>query len=120
MNRIRMHGKTINVENGKNISITNGKIIIDGREIKSSGKRKIEIILSNSTIENINSNRNVLVKGNVAGDVIAKGTINCDDVGGDITTEGTVNCDNVNGNVSANMINCDDIGGDVTGTIERE
>lgn len=54
------------------------------------------------------------IYGNVTGDLVAGGGINCDKVEGNITAGASVNCDEVSGSIHAGAgVNCDSVGGDV-------
>lgn len=113
--QIQVNGKNYT---GGNISIVGDNVYIDGVLHDSfDGTKKTEItVLCN--VDKITSEESINIKGNVTGDVLASGNVNCDDIDGNVTADGNVNCDDIGGNARAGgTINCDDIGGNATAKI---
>ena len=106
-NRIIINGEEITLAPSmNNISIVNGKIIVDGKTVRSELASKVEII-AHGDIKNLNCSDSVTVYGNV-------GSIDCGnsctingDVHGDIDAGNSVTCGNVAGNIDAgNSVIC--------------
>jgi hypothetical protein len=102
-NTITINGVTIEVGEG-NISIKNGKIIVDGKEVFTTGDNPKVVIQGN--VNELDVAGNVEVKGNVEGSVDAGGSVTCRGVGGDVDAGGSVT---VNGDVKGEV----DAGGSV-------
>ena len=129
---IVINGRKITTD-GNNVSVIDGKVIVDGKTVANAeDNEKIEIF--GDINGNVESDRNVVVRnGEIAGDVNAKGNIDCKNVRGSVKAGGNVNCDNVQqfvyagGNVNCDdvgsnidaggKVNCDDVGGDITATV---
>lgn len=115
MGSINISGRSFS---GSSITMTSGRIIIDGVDVTE--KAGIEDPKSILTIKvegdpvSVKSDLSVAVTGHVGGDVIAGGSVNCNDVKGNVTAKGSVNADDVSGNVDAGgSVNCDDVGGGI-------
>lgn len=107
--KITINGKSYS---GNNITINDGVVIVDGVTQDDYQKEKIELtILCN--VEKIISDQSIHIKGNVVGDLVAKTSINCNDVKGSVTAGTSVNCNDIEGDARAGTsINCNDIKGD--------
>lgn len=115
MGSINIAGRSFS---GNSITMTGGRIIIDGVDITDQSgiedpKTILTIKVEGDPIS-VKSDLSVSVMGNVAGNVGAGGSVNCNDVGGDVNANGSVNADDITGNVDAGgSVNCDDVGGSV-------
>lgn len=111
----------MNIINGKtypdgNISVINDVIYINGKKVDDNDSIFTEkkIIITCETCGAISSQHSVDVKGNITGNVNARGSISCDRIDGSVDCGGSVNCDDIGGNVNAGgSVNCDDIKGSV-------
>lgn len=109
--QVRINGKTYV---GNNISINGSNIVIDGNIQEEIDEKKIEVsVLCN--VDKIVSDKSIVIRGDVIGDIEAKMNVICDKVTGNVNVGMNVNCDDIGGNVSAGMtINCDKIKGNAT------
>lgn len=95
MPKVVMNGITIEAPPGSSISVVNDTIYIDGKpwdgkEGTAQGIVRLEIT---GDLLNVESNRDVVVHGNVGGDVRADGDVKCADVKGDVFAKGDVEVD---------------------------
>ena len=98
--KVTINGKTYR---GNNISIQNGTVYVDGKAVDDSepddnGILKVQITGDVGLVE---CDRSVTVKGNVNGDVRAKGSVRCGAIGGNVDAGGSVRCDDVGESVDA-------------------
>lgn len=103
---------------GNNVSIINDKVYIDGKlmtDDESSKSTKIEITIeAGTTINKIEVDGDLEVKGSISGDVSAQGSVKCNDIGGNDSSGGSITCDDIGGNANAGgSVKCDDISGNV-------
>ena len=105
--RIIVNGEEITLTSSMdNVSIINGKIVVDGKVIRSELASKVEITIYGD-VKNLDCSGSVIVHGNV-------GSIDCGnsctvngDVNGDIDAGNSVTCGNVAGDVDAgNSVIC--------------
>lgn len=95
MNTVVINDVTIECESN-NISITNNKVHFDGKTVEINGDCSIS---GNSKI-NITCDKNVIIQGNVTGNVSAEGNISCGNIVGKVKASGNLNCGNIVGGVS--------------------
>lgn len=101
INNIIINGEEITLTGpGSNIVINNGKIIVDGKVIRSELASKVEVTI-NGDVGSIDCSGSVIVHGNT-------GSIDCGnsctvngDVNGDIDAGNSVTCGNVSGDIDA-------------------
>ena len=107
ISRIMINGEEITLASLMNsISITDGKIVVDGKVVRSELASKVEIVIYGD-VNNLNCADSVTVYGNA-------GVINCGnsctvngDVHGDIDAGNSITCGNVAGNIDAgNSVIC--------------
>ena len=96
---ITINGVTITADTG-NVSIINGKVIVDGKEIEIVDS-KLHNINIEGNINNLNCRGNVVVNGDVGGDIDCGGSVRCGDVGGEINAGGSVHGSDITGNIDA-------------------
>lgn len=104
-NTCNVNGKTINVPNGAKITVANGKVYVNGKEYKEDGLDKLEVIhltiKAEGDVRKIDSECEVVVEGNVNGNVYSEVSVNIQgDVNGDI--DAGVNA-NVHGNQTGSV-----------------
>jgi hypothetical protein len=108
---VTINGKTYH---GNSVSIINGVVTIDGvRQTGEplSGVVKVEIT---GNLTSLRTDANVIMAGNVLGDVDAGGSVQCDAVGKSVDAGGSVQCNDVEGDVDAGgSVTCGVVGGDV-------
>lgn len=98
MQRITINGVTVEVPDGQNVSVVNGQVIVgdsvqvigDGINIQTNGS-KFKLV----------ADGDVIVHGNIAGGIEAKGKVECKNVTGGVVTKGDVECQNVVGGIKA-------------------
>jgi len=109
---ISIGGKTYK---GNNISITNNEIYVDGvkQENDLSKLKEINIIIEkDSMVQGISSSCSLNIKGDVVGNVIADGYVECNNVEGNVQTDGSIRCNNIGYNANAGgSLRCGDIRG---------
>lgn len=109
--KITVNGK---VYSGTSVTIINGKVTIDGVPQDGeplSGVVRIEVT---GDLAQLKADANVVITGNVKGNVEASGTVQCGSVGGNVDACGSVQCDTVAGDVDAGgSVICGRVGGDV-------
>ena len=99
---IGINGIMHTVKSISNMTVTGKSVTINGEKIKFE---------ENSNCAPIN----IIIHGNVDGDITASGNITCGNVAGDVESGSNVSCGDVEGNVTAGShVECDDIGGGVT------
>lgn len=86
--------------NSGTIRISDGNVWIDGKKLYGGQNKSITIEI-NGDVENVFSDGSVNVKGNVANNVDAKGSVNAGDVGGDVKAGGSVTAGKIKGSVKA-------------------
>lgn len=86
---------------GNNIVVKNDKVIIDGVEVSKGHTTSPLNIKVEGKIESLKADGNVEVRGEVGGDVLAGGNVECHNVGGDIQAGGNVRGLSVSGDVMA-------------------
>lgn len=122
MKSLRFFGKNSNINiNGKtfignNVSINNNQVYIDGvlqGDIDDSKKVEITVL---SDVDRIESDESITIKGKLnAKEVIARTSVNCDNIIGNVSAGTSVNCDDIKGNVTAgSSVNCDKVTGNAT------
>lgn len=103
------------IYSGNQVIVMNDQVIIDGQAVEDdeSGGRIVKIEVTGD-LTSLQSDRSVLVEGNVQGNVNAKGSVTCGNVNMDVDAGGSVTCDNVRGDVNAGgNVTCAEIGGSV-------
>ena len=85
---------------GGNISIHNGSLIVDGKHIDGQLQGVVRIEVEGSLIS-LTTDAAVNVKGDVNGNVVAGGSVNCNGVTGSVQAGGSVNCNGIGGSVTA-------------------
>lgn len=112
---IKINGKTFSSPTGGSVNIINGRIIIDGvlqEGEKLSGVVRVEI---SGGLTNLKTDADVVVNGDVLGNVDAGGSIQCGAVGKNVDAGGSVQAGAVTGDIDAGgSVNC----GPVTGSID--
>lgn len=110
---------------GKNITTKGNKIFVDGKEVHQIGDGKVEIKVTGN-LESISvENGDVLVSGDVTGDVKVGGNMKCHEVKGNVEVGGNLTSGDVIGNVNAGgNVKCGKValnvtaGGNVQGTMK--
>lgn len=111
MSNITINGKTYS---GNNIQVINDQVFIDGKCAGDDFKNKDVKVIIEGDVASVESDRSVDVKGNVQGDIAAKGSVACDAVGGSVKSKGSVSCDSVGKDVKAGgSVSCGRVGGTV-------
>jgi len=114
---ITINGKKY--KGGRNVSIVNDKVYINGQLQfdNKDNKEKIEIhIEKDAILKNleIDGDNDVVIHGDVNGDVNIGGSLSCDNINGNAMSGGSLKCDDIKGNVNAGgSLKCDTIGGNV-------
>lgn len=86
---------------GKSITTAGNKIFVDGKEVQQIGNGKVEIKVTGN-LESISvENGDVLVSGDVTGDVKVGGNMKCHEVKGNVEVGGSLTSGDVIGNVNA-------------------
>ena len=114
--QVQINGQTFNVPDGSSINVTNNAVYIDGKKFEGEGyeSRHFRIEVTGGVAGIKVERGDVIINGDVSGDVDAGGNITSANVGGGIDAGGNVNCGNVTGDVDAGgNVNCGTIGGDV-------
>lgn len=96
-------------------------VLFEGRRLvghERAGERmlaKQQIVFRyEGAARNVQSDFDLIVTGDVAGDVSAEGDVDCSDVGGSVSAAGDVDCGDVAGNINAGGdVDCDDVKGSV-------
>lgn len=111
---IKINGKTFNSKEGGSISIVNGQVTIDGviqTGDKLSGVVKVEI---SGGLSNLKTDADVVVNGDVLGNVDAGGSVQCGAVGKSVDAGGSVQAGAVNGDVDAGgSVHCGQVSGSI-------
>jgi cytoskeletal protein CcmA (bactofilin family) len=111
MGAVTINGKTYR---GNSITVINDRVIIDGKEVSEASEDTLTISKVEGPIV-LECHKALVIKGNVKGDIDARGSVTCEDVEGDIRSDGSVSCGDVSGSVFASgSVNCDDVGADVS------
>ena len=98
-NNVIINGQTINCS-GNNITIQNGKVIVDGKVIKSDLCGDVKVVV-NGDVNKLNCSGSVEVHGN-CGSIDCSGSCKIDgDVNGNIDASGSVTCGKVSGDIDA-------------------
>ena len=89
---------------GNNVSIIGDKVFVDGKEVnidKDSTENGILKIEVTGTLNSIESDVSVEVKGNVLGNVEAGNYVTAEDIGGNAEAGNYIRCSKVAGNATA-------------------
>ena len=116
-NVMQINGKSFNVE-GNNIVVKNNMLIVDDKIIienivPEAANNEIKITFIGS-LANLKSDKNVIVNGDVQGDVDCT-NLTCNDIHGDVDCT-NLRCNDIKGDVDCTNLTCKSIAGDVNAT----
>lgn len=93
----------------RTVELRGNSIYVDNEVVQTMGDSGL--IEIEGDIERVETTADVLIKGNVKGDVKAFGDVKSGDVGGNIEANGDVRCGDVEGHVEADGdVSCGDVG----------
>ncbi len=99
-NTIVINGVAIEVE-GNNVTVRAGTVYVDNQPVQSGLSGSVHVYWFGE-LANLETNGSATVHGSVHGNVIANGSVQCDDVKGWAKANGAVHGSKINGNINAN------------------
>lgn len=99
---------------GTTVTIRNGRVSIDGKSVDGKLTGKVEIRIVEGQLQNLETDGDVTVEGDILGNVDAGMSVNAKNIHGDVDAGMSVTCGDVSGNVDSGMsVTCGTVGGDV-------
>lgn len=94
---VTINGKTYQ---GSRVVVKEGLVIVDGKVVEEQTLGALTIVV-NGTLEQLQSDRSVLVDGDIKGSVSASGTVKAQTIHGDVEATGSVKAGQIHGAVQA-------------------
>ena len=100
---ITIDGQTYETPSDSSISVVKGTIYIDGKKVAGDlGESKQPVtIVWEGPLNYLKCDGDVIVNGDIKGNVDAGGSVKCGNVGGDVDASGSATCGDIKGNVDA-------------------